>query len=119
VITSQRDVTAPRLTHARLTPKKIRVARKGATISRRRGAKLSFDLSESAAVTVTVIKQKGAKRLSPSVPLAAPAGRTKRGFSGRLAGRPLKRGRYKLLIEAVDTAGNAATPQTVRFRIVR
>ena len=40
-------------------------------------------------------------------------------FNGRLNGRKLKRGSYKLRIDAVDTAGNRAAPVTVAFKIVR
>jgi hypothetical protein len=68
-----------------------------------------------------VLKQRGRKlkALSPSVPLAASAGKTTRRFSARLGGKALKPGRYKLRVAAVDTAGNAAKPATVAFRVVR
>jgi hypothetical protein len=59
------------------------------------------------------------KPLTPSVPLAAGAGRTTRRFSARLAGRALKPGRYRLRLAAVDTSGNAARPATVAFQVVR
>jgi secreted trypsin-like serine protease len=120
VITPPSDTIAPLLRGVKLTPRKLRAA-KGATLAAKRGAKLSFTLSEASAVTVTVLKQKGRryKALSPSVPLAAGAGRTTRRFSARLAGKALKRGRYKLRLIAVDTAGNAAKPATVAFKVVR
>ena len=57
--------------------------------------------------------------LSPSLPLAANAGTFSRRFDGRLGGRALKPGRYKLSLAAVDAAGNAARPVAVAFRIVR
>ena len=120
VIAPAPDTVAPVLAGVKLSPRTLRAA-KGATLAARRGAKLRFSLSEASAVTVTVLKQKGRrfKPLSPSVPLAAGAGRTTRRFSGRLDGKALKRGRYKLRLAAVDTAGNAAKPATVAFRIVR
>jgi hypothetical protein len=120
VITPPRDTLAPALTGVRLTPRKLRAA-KGATLAVKRGAKLSFSLSEASAVTVTVLKQSGRKlkAMSPSVPLAANAGKTTRRFSARLGGKALKPGRYKLRVAAVDTAGNAAKPATVAFRVVR
>jgi hypothetical protein len=120
VITPPRDTVAPALKGVRLTPRKLRAA-KGATLAAKRGAKLSFSLSEASAVTVTVLKQSGRKlkALSPSVPLAANAGRTTRRFSARLNGKALKPGRYKLRVAAVDTAGNAAKTATVAFRVVR
>jgi hypothetical protein len=40
-------------------------------------------------------------------------------FTGRIGTRPLRPGVYRLKARAVDAAGNAATPRTTRFRIVR
>jgi hypothetical protein len=112
VITPPRDTTPPVLDHVRLSRKKL---------TRKRGTRLSFNLSEAAAVTVTVLKKKGHryKRLSPSIPLAASAGHVSRRFAGKLSGRALKRGSYKLRLVAVDTAGNASAPRTVSFKIAR
>jgi hypothetical protein len=121
VIRPPRDTVAPVISRARLSRKRIRVARRGATIARRTGARLSFRLSEPAAVTITIVRRgpRRWKRLSPRVPLAVPAGSMSRRFSGRLDGRRLRRGRYRLRLDAVDAAGNAARPAKVPFRIVR
>jgi hypothetical protein len=121
LIQPPRDTVAPVIGRAKLSRRRIRVARRGATMAHRTGAMLSFVLSEPAAVTVTVLRQRGRrlKRLSPKVPLAASAGRVSRRFSGRLNGKALRRGRYRLRLDAVDAAGNAARPATVAFRIVR
>jgi hypothetical protein len=121
VIQPPRDTTPPVLSRARLSTSKIKVAKSGATIARKAGARLSFGLSEPSAVTVTVLKQKGGryKALSPQVPLAASAGTVSRKFSGRLGGKALKAGRYKLRLDAADSAGNRARPVTVAFKIVR
>lgn len=107
-----RDAVAPVLSRARLSKARLRAGRK---------ATLSFRLSEAAAVTVTVLKQKGRRYrpLSPSLPLAANAGTFRRRFDGKLGSRRLKPGRYKLSLAAVDAAGNAARPTTLAFRIVR
>jgi hypothetical protein len=115
--TTPRDTTAPALTRVRLSAKRVRAARKGATISRKAGAKLTFTLSEAAAVRVTVLK--GTKALSPSAMIAGQAGRTTRTFSGRLGGKALKRGRYRLQLGAVDLAGNPAKRVRLPFRMVR
>jgi hypothetical protein len=121
VIQPPRDTVAPVIGRAKLSRRRIRVAWRGAAIARRPGAGLSFVLSEPAAVTVTVLRRRGRrlKRLSPMVPLAASAGRLSRRFSGRLNGNALRRGRYRLRLEAVDAAANVARPATVAFRIVR
>ena len=112
VITPPRDTTAPVLAHAKLSRKRFRAGKRST---------LSFDVSEASAVTVTVFKKKGRryKALSPSVPITASAGHVSRGFDGRLDGRKLKRGSYRLTIDAVDTAGNRTVPVKVAFRIVR
>jgi secreted trypsin-like serine protease len=107
-----RDTTPPVLSHAKLGRKKLK---------RRRSTTLSFHLSEAAAVTVTVFTTRGRryKALSPSTPLAASAGHARRRFASKVGGRALRRGHYKLRLDAVDTAGNRASPVTLRFRIVR
>jgi hypothetical protein len=105
VITPPRDTVAPRLAGVKLSPR---------TLKAKRAAKLTFSLSEAAAVTVTVLKPNG-KPVAPAAPLAASAGRTTRKFSGK----KLRPGRYKLRIAAVDTAGNAARTVTVAFRVGR
>jgi secreted trypsin-like serine protease len=113
VVRPARDTTAPVLSRAALSTGRIKVARSRAT--------LSFNLSEASAVTVTVLKKTGRayKALSPQIPLAASAGTVSRKFSGRLGGKALKAGSYKLRIDAADSAGNAARPVTVSFKIVR
>jgi secreted trypsin-like serine protease len=107
VITPPADHVAPQLTHARLSPKRFH----GAT-------RLSFDLSEAAAVRLTVVTASG-RAAGAAAPIAAPAGHTAKQLSGRWAGRKLKPGRYKLRISAVDTAGNAAPLQTLSFTVTR
>lgn len=100
------DTTAPVLRRVRLNKHALT----------RRGARLSFDVSEAAAVTVTILRRgrNGYKPVS-STPLAASAGRVSRRFGSRT----LRRGRYKLRLVAVDTAGNASRAVAVRFKVVR
>jgi secreted trypsin-like serine protease len=103
VIQPPRDTTAPVVSGARLSKKKVK---------RRRGATLSFTVSEAAAVTVTILKK---RRTVASIPLPASAGAVTR----KLSTKGLKRGSYKLRIVAIDAAGNASRPATVGFKIVR
>lgn len=107
-----RDAVAPVIGRARLSRGRLRAGRR---------ATVSFQLSEPAAVTITVMRKRGRryKPLSPTMPLAASAGTVSRRFDGRLGSRALKPGRYKLAITAVDAAGNAARPASVPFRMVR
>jgi secreted trypsin-like serine protease len=110
------DARAPELSDVKLSTKRIKPARRGATLARKAGAKLSFTLDEAAVVSVTV-RTRGKARGAPAT-LAADAGKTTRRFTARAAGKKLKRGRYRLRVGAVDAAGNAATPVTLRFRVV-
>ena len=110
------DTKAPVLSAVKLSTKKVKPAKRGATIARKAGAKLSFKLDEAAAVTVSVVKH--GKPRGPVATFAADAGRTTRRFSARVSGKKLKRGRYKLRVSAVDAAGNAATSKTLRFKVV-
>lgn len=114
------DTTAPSITAVKLSASKFKAAKRGAMFAKA-GAKLSFELSEAAAVSVTVEKKKGRKfkALSGSDLLGVPAGRTVRRFNGRLAGKALKPGIYRLRLAAVDTAGNRAVPKKAGFKIVR
>lgn len=100
------------IARARLSAARLRAGRR---------ATLSFELSEPAAVTLTVMRKKGRRycALSPTMPLGAPAGTVSRRFDGKLGLPALKPGRYKLAITAVDAAGNAAHPAGVAFRMVR
>jgi secreted trypsin-like serine protease len=103
VVQPPRDTTAPVVSGARLSRKKVK---------RRRGATLSFDVSEAAAVTVTILRK---TRRVATVPLPASAGHVSR----KLSTKKLKRGGYKLQIVAIDAAGNRSRPATVAFKVVR
>ena len=99
------DTTAPVL-------RRVRLSKRALT---RRGARLSFDVSEAAAVKLTILRR-GRHGYEPvsATQLAASAGHVRR----RVAGRTLRRGRYKLRLVAVDTAGNASRAVARRFRVV-
>lgn len=111
------DRVAPVLRRVRLSARRFAAATRGAAFARRRGTTLSFSLSEAAAVRIRI--RRGRRTLSPTPMIAASAGRTERRFSGRLGGRRLLPGAYRLQVGAVDAAGNAARAVTVRFRITR
>jgi hypothetical protein len=110
------DTRAPVLSAVKLSTRRIRAARRGATIARKAGARLSFSLDEAAAVTVAV--RKGGKPRGEVATFAADAGRTTKRFSARVGGRKLARGRYRLRVSAVDVAGNAAPSRTIGFKVV-
>lgn len=111
------DSTAPVIGDARLSRKRFKAAGRGAALARAAGTRLSFTLSEAAAVRITVLD--GRRALSPAATLAAAAGRTAKRFNARLGGRRLKPGRYRVRIGAVDAAGNAARPVSLAFAVRR
>jgi hypothetical protein len=47
------------------------------------------------------------------ITIAAPQGETRTPFDGRISGKPLSPGSYRLTIDAIDLAGNKASPQAV------
>jgi hypothetical protein len=107
VITPAPDRLAPQLAHVRLAKARFKA---------KAGTKLSFDLSEAAALKLTILRQSG-RRYKPvaALPLAASAGHTSR----KLSTRKLKPGRYRLTLAAVDTSGNAAPLKTLSFTVTR
>jgi hypothetical protein len=131
------------LTGLTLTPREFKAARKGSAVSRsgRAGASLGFRLSGPAKVDFRVTSAR-----VPRLPIPAPGGGARAGgkqlariplvhheigrfsirgrkglnrlrFSGRLRGRALRAGTYRLTAEAIDRHGVASTPASVGFRI--
>ncbi len=82
------------------------------------GTVLRYRLSEAATVTVDVLPSKGTRFLT-RLTRRAKAGARSLAFSGRVKGRTLKPGSYRLLVRATDAAGNRSAARTVRFRVVR
>jgi hypothetical protein len=54
-----------------------------------------------------------------SFTVAAGAGETRFRFTGRLRGRKLRPGRYRLVAVATDDTGKRSAPKRARFTIVR
>jgi hypothetical protein len=140
------DTIAPRLLAARFAPATFAITRASAARASRvrRGSTLRFGLSEPASVRIRIERQAAGRRsrgrCRKPVPRLRRARRCKRwvtvrgavlsrdgltagsrriAFSGRFAGRALKRGRYRAVITAIDGAGNRSSPARPRFRIVR
>jgi hypothetical protein len=78
---------------------------------------LRYRLSEAATVTVDVLPSKGTKFLT-RLTRRAKAGSRSLAFSGRVKGRTLKPGSYRMLVRATDAAGNRSAARTVRFKVV-
>jgi DNA-binding beta-propeller fold protein YncE len=141
------DTTKPLLSALSLSPSRFRAAASGASIVRRRlrrrvGSRVSYTLSEPAAVRFRVERALAGRRVRGRCVRPTRSNRrarrctrfrTLRGgfthlgatgpnnfrFTGRLRGRRLRLGRYRLRAVATDPAGNRSRPQRSRFRIVR
>jgi Ca2+-binding RTX toxin-like protein len=136
-IAPARDRRRPSLTGVRLSPSTFRVGKRltalraqagppaaGSTAAKPKakatsvGTVLRYRLSEAATVTVDVLPSKGTTFLT-RLTRRAKAGARSLAFSGRVKGRTLKPGSYRLRVRATDAAGNRSAVRTVRFKVVR
>ena len=136
-----RDVTAPKLDLLTLSTRRFRAANLGGSIAVRVGTRVGYALSEAASVRFSVERAASGRRVGrrcvgPTRTNRArprctrwPALRgsfTHRGssgvnrflFTGRLAGRALSSGSYRLVAQAVDAAGNRSRALRLTFTVV-
>jgi subtilisin-like proprotein convertase family protein len=84
-----------------------------------RGTRIRFSLSEPAAVSLKIQRAKGRRFVTVgTLRHNGRAGANRVAFTGRIRHRALRRGSYRLIVSAVDAAGNRATAPPRRFRIV-
>lgn len=130
------DLVAPQLSGLTISPASFRA--KGAVASAAVGGAVRYRLSEPAGVAFSVERvlvghRRGKRCLSgPGQGRPCPlfrklrggfavtgaAGLNRVGFNGRLRGRALPPGRYRLVAVATDAAGNASQPARRPFRIL-
>jgi hypothetical protein len=135
---------APRFLRFALSPTAFAAFSSGPSVraARARGTMVTYRLSEAAIVTLGVQRVLGGRRvggrcLEPTRPNrtkprckryrtlrgsfrhSGRAGLNKFRFSGRLAGRTLKPGSYRLVATAKDAAANKSKPERRLFRIIR
>ena len=125
------DLVAPRVTGLKLSSSVFRAAKRGATIAAKRptGARVRYTLSEPGTTAFTVdrcavvTRRKGkpvCKRfaaLRGAVKRKDAAGARTARFSGRVAGKGLRPGRYRLNLVVTDAAGNASSIARRDFQI--
>jgi hypothetical protein len=135
------DSVAPAITRLGLSPTAFRAAPSGPAIAALVGARLSLALSEAATVTFRVARPAAGRqvaghcrrptarnadrpRCSRWTPLrgrtvrSLPAGRNAVRYRGRLAGRALRPGRYRLLARARDAADNLSRQRRTTFVVL-
>lgn len=118
------NTAAPRISSLRISPSTFRAATRGASIAkaktRPRGGKVTVKLTRAAKAALSVERRTGTRwvKVKGTFSRTLKAGTSSFRFTGRIAGKALKPGRYRL--RAVATA--AGKPSAVRrasFRIVR
>ena len=118
------DTTAPVASLLTMTPSTIRTAAARAG-QRRRGARISYALTEAASTRFTVqrvVRRDGRTRfvrVRGSFTDAGEVGGNTRRFRGRVGGRRLRAGRYRLIARPTDAAGNVGLPVRTKFRVLR
>jgi len=113
------DRTPPSIGRVRLKPARFAVAR-GTARASHRGTRIRYSLSEAARVTMRIQRRSGRRWVRVgALKQAGRAGTNRKSFSGRVRRKALRRGKYRLVVTAVDAAGNRATAKRKRFRIVK
>ena len=117
------DTTAPRVTAPTLSRRTFRAASRGpsAVAAAAVGTKVSYTLSEPATSRFRVQRRKGGRyvMLRGRFKHTGSMGKNHFKFTGRLRGRKLRPGRYRLVMVAVDAAANKSPTKRLKFRIVR
>lgn len=132
----------PRLRALSVAPRAFRAARRGPGIAARIGTNVRYTLSTRAVVRLTVQRAlpgrrrgqrcaRTRRRLSPrkrctryralrgKLEHRGEAGRNRLHFRGRVGGRALRRGHYRLVAVPLDLAGRVGASRSARFRVVR
>ena len=138
------DRTPPEVSSFRITPTKFRAANSGDSIllRARTTATVTYTLSEPASASFSVDRVLKGRRVGKSCVKPKPSNKKKRPcrryvpvngsfvqesiggvnqfkFSGRVTGKKLRPGLYRLVVAAADAAGNTSKPVWANFRIVK
>jgi hypothetical protein len=103
-----------------LRPRRLRAAQRGATIAAlATGATLRYALSERGALSIAIERagRAGATSAARALRRATTAGAHRLTFRARLRGRPLRAGRYRLVLRATDAAGNRSAAPRLIFTV--
>jgi hypothetical protein len=120
------DVTPPVISNAHITPKAFKLGAKSTPlnghISAKRGAKLTWTLSEGANLLIRIQRCSTKKKCTPHVTVkmhrTVAAGTRTLAFSGRIELRKLKPGGYRFVLDATDLSDNFSDTVYVPFVIL-
>lgn len=120
---------APSISDAKLNRSRFAVNKKGKALkaaAAKKGATLSFSLSEAAAVTGTVftcrklVKTKcTGKKKSATFKLDGKLGKNSASFSGKIGRKTLKSGGHLMELSATDSAGQKSSVLSLGFTILK
>jgi hypothetical protein len=123
------DTRRPVASLLAMTPARFRATAARVSARRRPGTRISYALDEDATVTFTVKRiiqrvvrgrrRTGYRPVRGSFSDAGAVGGNSLRFRGRIGGRRLRPGLYRLVALPVDAAGNTGDAVFIRFRIVR
>jgi hypothetical protein len=119
------DTTRPVASLLTMTPSTIRTAAARAGQRRRASARISYALTEAASTRFTVqrvVRRSGRTRfvrVRGSFTDAGEVGGNRLRFRGRVGGKRLRAGRYRLIARPTDAAGNAGLPVRTKFAVTR
>jgi hypothetical protein len=122
----QDDVTPPVISNAFISPKAFKLGRTSTPlnghIAAKRGAKLTWTLSEGANLLIRIQRCSTRKKCNPHVTVkmhrTVAAGTRSLAFSGRIELRKLKPGGYRFVLDATDLAGNFSDTVYVPFVVL-
>jgi trimeric autotransporter adhesin len=93
---------------------------KPAKFKAKRGTKVSFELSKAATVTFKVTRKKGRKTVTVgSFSRKAKKGKNSFGFRGKVKGKTLKPGSYRMAARANDKGGLRSKTVSKAFRVLK
>jgi hypothetical protein len=124
---TQDDVTPPVISDARITPTAFRLGPKatplnGAIAKAKRGAKLTWTLSEPANFLIQIQRCASKRKCTPHVTVkmhrTVPAGTRSLAFSGRIELRKLRPGGYRFVLDATDPSGNFSETKYASFVVL-
>jgi hypothetical protein len=126
---TQDDVTPPVISNAKITPTAFRLGPKAtplngaiAKVKAKRGATLTWTLSEGANFLIKIQRCASKKKCTPHVTVkmhrTVPAGTRSLAFSGRIELRKLKPGGYRFVLDATDLSDNFSETKYVPFVVL-
>jgi secreted trypsin-like serine protease len=111
------DRVAPVISTLSLSRASFKAALKGPSIAATIGTTVHYRVSEDATVRFAIKRVGGRRGVRELVTRPSHAGVNRFVFTGRMR-RPLAPGRYQLVAEATDAAGNHSATERVAFRII-